>query len=163
MGASSNWKATLYGSNTDTAAATLDTTYQAYTCLISSLTSAVSASWFITGPQYTPEVETNVLTDVNGNSVGFARRVATFDVISWPFTYDATSASDAQDLDDYVTLTNIMTGYKYLYLRIDGGSRSYPAAGSVYPVVIDGSPSTNIDFARGTRSVTIRFRARKAA
>lgn len=163
MGASSAWKATLYGSNTDTAAATLDTTYQAYTCLISALTASVSASWFITGPQYQPEIETNILTDVNGNSIGFARRVATWEIISWPFMYDATSATDAQDLDDYVTITNLIATYKYLYLRIEGGTRSYPASGSVYPVVLDGAPSTNIDFARGTRSVTMRFRARKAA
>jgi hypothetical protein len=163
MGALTTWKATLYGSNTDTAAATLDTTYKAYYCAVSALTAAASASWFIIAPQYEPSVETNTLQDVNGASIGFQRRVATFEIVSWPFRYDATSLSDDQDLDDWVSVTEIMASYKYLYLKIDGGTRSYPSGANVYPVVIDSAPSTNRNFAAGTRTVTVRFRARKVA
>lgn len=163
MGALTTWKATLYGSNTDTAATTFDTIYQGYMLPISSLTAAANVSWFITGPQLTLQFDTNVLQDVSGDAVGFLRRRLEFEIVSWPFDYNATSATDAQDLDDYVTVTNLLATYKYFYLRIDGGSRSYPSAGNVYPVVVSDSPTTNINFDQGTRQLVIRFRHRRAS
>ena len=157
MAANPKWKLTLYGSNTMTTAGVTPDAYAMRTIATSSLTTPASASIFIIKPEVKPEITAEQIEDVGGDAVSYAQRRGTFNVASFPFNYDATSATDLQDIDDLVTFADVATDYKYLYLRIDAGSRTYPAtAGTVYPVTIrNWEESVNSEY--GTRSLSVVF------
>jgi len=157
MPANAKWKLTLYGSNTMTAAGSTPDAYAMRTIAISSLTSSANAPIFIAKPEVKPEITAEEITDVGGDAISYTVRRGTFNVESFPFNFDATGATDLQDIDDLVTFAGIATGYKYLYLRIDAGSRTYPStAATVYPVVIRSWEETvNSQF--GTRTLSVVF------
>ena len=157
MPASNKWKLTIYGSNTMTTAGSTPDAYAMRTIAISSLTSAVNASIFIVKPEVKPEMEAEEIVDVGGDAVSYVNRRGTFNVQSFPFNYDATSDTLLQDIEDLIAFTAIVTGYKYLYIRIDAGSRTYPStASTVYPVTIrDWEESINTQF--GTRTLDVTF------
>lgn len=154
---------TLYGSDTDTTAVSSDSYYPGKFCLISSLTSSVNASVFILAPQYDLGFDTQVVEDINGNRQGFVTRRPKFTIESYPFKYDAVSGSLEQDIDDLIALSNVVNNYKFLYLQVKGGSRTYPNNQDyVYPVTLtDWSTSINKEY--GTRQVTFTFEMRKRA
>lgn len=157
MAANTNWKITLYGSNTATATGTTPDAYKMRTCAITALTAATSASAFIIKPEAKPEITAEKLTDIGGDEIGFLTRRGTFSVLSYPFTYDATSAADLQDLDDLVTFANTATDYDHLYIRITAGSRTYPSTtGTVYPVTIT-SWDESLNTQQGTRQLSVVF------
>lgn len=157
MGAALNWKLTLYGSNTNTATGTTPDAYKMRTCAITALTSAVTATAFIIKPEAKPEFTAEKVTDVGGDEIGYLTRRGVFNVESYPFKYDATSAADLQDIDDLVALANVASDYKHLYVRIEAGSRTYPStSGTVYPVTIT-SWDEAVNTQQGTRSLSVVF------
>jgi hypothetical protein len=162
MPAKSNWTMTLYGSNTDTATipATVDATYGGALMLISSLTTATNKSVYILAPQFDYVFNTGTLEDVSGTVIGFTTRRIQFQIETYPFSYDATSVTLEQDMEDMITLLNIIRDFKFLYLRVDGGSRAYPAATYVYPVTLT-SNNTAINKQFGNRTLTLTFEHRK--
>jgi hypothetical protein len=160
MPAKSNWTMTLYGSNTDTATTTSDATYGGAMMLISALTTATNKSVYILAPQFDYVFNTGTLEDVSGTVIGFTTRRIQFQIETYPFSYNATSVSLEQDMDDMITLLNIIRDFKYLYLRVDGGSRAYPAATYVYPVTLT-SNNTAINSQYGNRRLTLTFQHRK--
>ena len=157
MGAATNWKLTIYGSNTNTATGTTPDAYKMRTCAITALTAATSVAAFIIKPEAKPEVTAEKITDIGGDEIGFLTRRGTFNVQSYPYTYDATSAVDLQDLDDLVALANVATDYDHLYIRIDAGSRTYPSTtGTVYPVTVS-SWDEALNTQQGTRQLSVVF------
>jgi len=160
MPAKSNWTMTLYGSNTDTATTTTDATYGGAIMLISALTTATSKSVYILAPQFDYVFNTGTLEDVSGTVIGFTTRRIQFQIETYPFSYDATAVTLEQDMEDMIALLNIIRDFKYLYLRVDGGSRAYPAATYVYPVTLT-SNNTAINKQFGNRTLTLTFEHRK--
>lgn len=157
MGANSKWKITLYGSSVNTATGTTPDAYKMRTCAITALTAATSAAAFIVKPEAKPEITAEKVTDIGGDEIGFLTRRGTFSVLSYPFNYDAQSAADLQDIDDLVTLANVATENKHLYIRIEAGSRTYPSStGTVYPVTIS-SWDEQLNTQQGTRSLSVVF------
>lgn len=157
MPAATNWKLTLYGSNTNTATGSTPDGYKMRTCAITALTAATSASAFIIKPEAKPEFTAEKVTDVGGDEIGFLTRRGVFNVESYPFRYDATSQTDLQDIDDLVALANVASDYKHLYVRIEAGSRTYPStAGTVYPVTIS-SWDESVNTQQGTRQLSVVF------
>jgi hypothetical protein len=160
MPAKSNWTMTLYGSDTDTTTTATDATYGGATLLISALTTPTSKSVYILAPQFDYVFNTGTLEDVSGTVLGFTNRRIKFDIETYPFSYDATAVSLEQDMEDLITVANIIKDKKFLYLRVDGGSRAYPAATYVYPVTLT-SWNTSINKQYGNRSMTFSFEHRK--
>jgi hypothetical protein len=162
MPAKSNWTMTLYGSDTDTATipATVDATYGGALMLISSLTTPTSKSVYILAPQFDYVFNTGTLEDVSGSVLGFTDRRIQFQIETYPFSYDATAVTLEQDMEDMIALANIVKDKDYLYLRVDGGSRAYPAATYVYPVTLT-AWNTAINKQFGNRTLTLTFEHRK--
>ena len=159
MAAKSNWTMTLYGSDTDTATSGTDATYGGAYVAISALTSATNKSVYIIAPQWDYVFNTEVLEDISGNRIGFSTRRIAFDIETYPFTYNATSLPLEQDIEDLIALATVINGKKFHYLRVDGGSRAYPAATYVYPVTLTGW-STAINKEYGTRTLNLTFEHR---
>lgn len=160
MAAKSNWILTLYGSNTDLTANSTEDKYPGKFGLISSLTDPLSKAVYILAPQWDLIFETTTLQDVNGDRLGFTTTRPKFDIETYPFSYNETSVTLEQDLDDLVDLMKVIRTRSYLYIRVTGGSRSYPnTAGYAYPVILTSwSTSINKDF--GNRSLTLSFEHR---
>lgn len=159
MAAKSNWTMTLYSSNTDTATTGTDAVYGGKYVAISSLTSTTSKTVYILAPQFDYGFNTITLQDVGGGTEGYTSKRIKFDVETYPFNYDATAVTLEQDIEDLIALANAATVKKYLYVRIDGGSRAYPAANYVYPVTLT-NWSTAINRQFGNRTVTLTFEHR---
>lgn len=159
MPAVSTWQLTMYGANTDSATTGTDAVYGLP--YLATPAGLASKSIYILKPQFDYEFETDVLQDVSGTRIGYQNRRAKFNIESYPFSYEATATSLEQDMDDIVALADIFD-YKYLFARIEGGSRSYPASGYVYPVTL-ASWSTQINAQYGTRIVSIELQHRKRA
>jgi hypothetical protein len=160
MPAKSNWTMTLYGSDTDTATTATDATYGGATLLISALTTPTSKSVYILAPQFDYVFNTGTLEDVSGSVLGFTDRRIQFQIETYPFSYDATAVTLEQDMEDLIALANIVKDKDYLYLRVDGGSRAYPAATYVYPVTLT-AWNTAINKQFGNRTLTLTFEHRK--
>lgn len=160
MPAKSNWTMTLYGSNTDTATTATDATYGGATLLISALTTPSNKSVYILAPQFDYVFDTGTLEDVSGTVLGFTDRRIQFQIETYPFSYDATAVTLEQDMEDLIALANIVKDKDYLYLRVDGGSRAYPAATYVYPVTLT-AWNTAINKQFGNRTLTLTFEHRK--
>ena len=162
MAAKSNWTMTLYGNATDVVPSASDPTYGGGYVLISSLTTPSSKSIYILAPQFDYTFNTTTLEDVSGDRIGYSTRRIKFDIESYPFAYKTTSVTLEQDMDDLISVANIIdsAAKPYLYLRIDGGSRAYPAANYVYPVTLT-SWSTSINKQFGNRIVTVSFEHRE--
>lgn len=160
MAARNNWKMTLYASNTRLAAGVTPDAYGMTTVTIASITTPTTTSIFIIKPEVKPEITPEMIEDIGGERMVFLQRRGTMNVQSYPFNYDATSNPLGQDIDDLVTFANTVTEKQYLYARIEGGSRSYPAAGSAYPVVIE-SWEESINSEAGTRTLDIVLKHRE--
>jgi len=160
MAAKSNWTLTLYGSDTDTATTGTDATYGGATVLISSLTSTTSKSVYILAPQFDYAFDTITLDDVSGTKLAYTTRRPKFDIETYPFAYNGTAVTLEQDMEDLIALANIIQSKDYLYLRVDGGSRAYPAATYVYPVVLT-QWATSVNKQFGNRTMTLSFEHRK--
>lgn len=162
MAAKSNWTMTLYANATDVVPSTSDPTYGGGYVLISSLTSPSSKTIYILAPQFDYTFNTTTLEDVGGDRVGYTTRRIKFDIESYPFSYNATSVTLEQDVEDLIAVANLIdnSAKRYLYLRIDGGSRAYPAATYVYPVTLT-NWSTSINKQYGNRIVTFSFEHRE--
>lgn len=160
MSAKSNWTLTLYGSNSDLTASTTEDKYPGKFGLISSLVSPLSKSVYILAPQWDLIFDTVTLEDVSGDRIGYTTTRPKFDIETYPFSYNETSVTLEQDLDDLVELMKVIRTKTYLFIRVAGGSRSYPnSAGYVYPVTLTSwSTSINKDF--GNRSLTLSFEHR---
>jgi hypothetical protein len=157
MSARSNWKVTVYGSSVNTAAGTTPDAYGMRTCAITALTAATSATYYIVKPEAKPEVTAEEITDVGGEAVSYVTRRGTFNILSFPFSYAATSAVDLQDIDDLVTVAGVATGQKHLYIRIEGGSRTWPStSGTVYPVTLR-SWDESLNVQQGNRTLAAVF------
>jgi len=157
MGARSNWKVTLYGSAVNTAPGITPDAYGMRTVAVSALTTPVTATFYIVKPEAKPEIEAETITDVGGEAVSYVTRRGTFNVQSFPFSFDATSASDLQDLDDLVTVAGVATGQKHLYVRIEAGSRTYPStSATAYPVTLR-SWDESLNTQQGTRTLSVVF------
>lgn len=160
MAARTNWKLTLYGTNTKLAAGVTPDAYGMTTVNIASLTTPVTTAVFILAPEMKPDITSEIIEDIGGEQIGYVQRRGTFTVESYPFNYDATSDPLLQDIDDLTALANNATDKRYLYVRIEGGSRSYPASGSAYPVTIESwEEAINKEF--GTRTLTLGLRHRE--
>lgn len=162
MAAKSNWTMTLYANATDVVPSTSDATYGGGHVLISSLTSPSTKTIYILAPQFDYTFNTTTLEDVSGDRVGYTTRRIKFDIESYPFAYNATAVTLEQDIEDLIAVANLIdnSAKRYLYLRIDGGSRAYPAATYVYPVTLT-SWSTSINKQFGNRIVTFSFEHRE--
>lgn len=162
MAAKSNWTMTLYANATDVTPTTSDGTYGGGHVLISSLTSPSTKTIYILAPQFDYTFNTTTLEDVSGDRVGYTTRRIKFDIESYPFAYNATAVTLEQDIEDLIAVANLIdnSAKRYLYLRIDGGSRAYPAATYVYPVTLT-SWSTSINKQFGNRIVTFSFEHRE--
>lgn len=162
MAAKSNWTMTLYANATDVVPSTSDATYGGGHVLISSLTSPSTKTIYILAPQFDYTFNTTTLEDVSGDRVGYTTRRIKFDIESYPFAYNATAVTLEQDVEDLIAVANLIdnSAKRYLYLRIDGGSRAYPAATYVYPVTLT-SWSTSINKQFGNRIVTFSFEHRE--
>jgi hypothetical protein len=157
MSAKSNWKVTVYGSAVNTTPGTTPDAYGMRTCAITALTSATSATYYIVKPEAKPEVNAEEITDVGGEAVSYVTRRGTFNIQSFPFSYAATSAADLQDIDDLVTIAGVATGQKHLYIRIEGGSRTWPStAGTAYPVTLR-SWDESLNVQQGNRTLAAVF------
>lgn len=159
MPAVSNWTLTLYGSNTDSATTGTDAVYGLP--YLATPAGLANKTIYILKPQFDFEVETEILEDISGTRIGFGSRRAKFNIESYPFSYEATAVTLEQDIDDIVALADILD-YRYLFARVDGGSRTYPAIGYVYPVTVS-NWSTQINAQYGTRIVSIELQHRKRA
>lgn len=158
MPAKSTWTVTVYGSNTDYATTGDDAVYgMPYLATPVGLT---SKAVYILKPQFDFDFETDVLEDISGTRLGYQSKRGKFNIETYPFAYNATALPLEQDMDDMIALANVLSDFKYLFARIDGGSRAYPATGYVYPVTIAGW-STSINAAAGTRTVTFELQHRK--
>jgi hypothetical protein len=162
MPAKSNWTMTLYANATDVTPSTSDATYGGGYVLISALTSPSTKTIYILAPQFDYTFNTTTLEDVSGDRVGYTTRRIKFDIESYPFSYNATSVTLEQDVEDLIAVANLIdnSAKRYLYLRIDGGSRAYPAATYVYPVTLT-NWSTSINKQYGNRIVTFSFEHRE--
>lgn len=160
MPAKSNWTMTLYGTTVDASTTGTDSTYGGAYVATSALTTPSSKAVYILAPQFDYNFETGTLQDVSGDVLGFTTRRIKFDIETYPFAYNATAVTLEQDMDDLITLANIIKDKTFLFLRVDGGSRAYPAANYVYPVTLT-SWSTSINKEYGTRTVTLSFEHRK--
>lgn len=160
MAARNNWKLTLYASNTRLASGVTPDAYGMTTVTIASITAPTTASIFIIKPEVKPEITPEMIEDVGGERITFLQRRGTMNVQSYPFNYDATSDPFQQDMDDLISFANAATGKQYLHVRIEGGSRSYPAAGYAYPVVID-SWEESINSEAGTRTLDVVLKHRE--
>ena len=162
MSAKSNWTMTLYANATDVTPSTSDATYGGGRVLISSLTSPSTKTIYILAPQFDYTFNTTTLEDVSGDRIGYTTRRIKFDVESYPFAYNATAVTLEQDMEDLIAAADVISNEAkpYLYLRIDGGSRAYPAATYVYPVTLT-NWSTSINKQFGNRIVTFSFEHRE--
>lgn len=160
MAAKSNWILTLYGSNTDLTANSTEDKYPGKFGLISSLTDPLSKSVYILAPQWDLIFDTTVLQDVGGDRIGFTTARPKFDIETYPFSYNANTGTLEQDIDDLVELMKVIRTKSFLFIRVTGGSRTYPnSAGYVYPVTLASwSTAINKDF--GNRIVTLSFEHR---
>ena len=158
MPAKSNWTLTLYGSATDHATTGNDPTYgMPYLATPAGL---ASKTIYILKPQFDWSFETETIEDISGTRLGYPNKRGAFNVESYPFKYDATALTLEQDLDDANALADISSDYRYLFARIDGGSRSFPASGYVYPVTI-AAWGSSINAQYGTRILAITLEHRK--
>ena len=147
------WTLTIYKASADTGAGTPYDTISVATLTSYSGYSAITTN--ILKPQGTWEFEHFELKDVNGSRFGRSRRRRVFDVECRPYKYDD-SASE-QDLTDLDSIADFVDDASYLWVRIEGGSRTYPAsAGVAHPVICTGwSESVNAQV--GTRGLNIQF------
>lgn len=158
MPALSTWTLTIYGSNTDVATTGNDPTYgMPY---LATPGGAASKTVYILKPQFDFTFTTEVLEDISGTRIGYQNKRGVWDIETYPFSYNATAAALEQDLDDAFALAEIISDYRYLFARIDGGSRAMPASGYVYPVTIAGW-SSSIAAQYGTRTISIQLEHRK--
>ena len=160
MPAKSTWTLTVYGSNTDSPTTGTDPVYGLpYLATPVGLT---NKTVYILKPQFDFAFNTETLEDISGVRIGYQNRRAVFDVETYPFAYKATAVTLEQDMDDMVALADVLGDFKFLFCRIDGGSRAYPASGYVYPVTLAGW-STSINAQFGNRTVNIQLEHRKRA
>jgi hypothetical protein len=150
------WEMIVYKATADTGAATpYDTVSVATLSGYTGYTDTVSSPTKILAPQGMWEFEQYSIKDVNGSQFGRSRKRRTFDVELRPFRYNASTS--APDIDDLDTLADFLDDATYLWVRITGGSRTYPGTtGTAIPVIMTGwSESVNKDI--GTRAVNIQF------
>lgn len=158
MAAKSNWTLTIYGSATDHATTANDPVYgMPYLATPAGL---ANKTIYILQPQFDFAFETETLEDVSGDRIGYQNKRGTFNIETYPFKYDATAAALEQDIDDAVAFADILSDYRYLFARIDAGSRAYPATGYVYPVTL-AQWSSSINAQYGTRTYSIQLEHRK--
>lgn len=158
MPAKSNWTLTVYGSSVDHATTGNDAVYgMPY---LATPVGLASKSVYILQPQFDYTFNTDVLEDISGQRIGYQNKRGVFNIETFPFKYDATAVALEQDIEDAVALAEILSDYRYLFARVDAGSRTYPAVGYVYPVTIAGWSAT-INAQYGTRTYSIQLEHRK--
>lgn len=157
MPAKSTWTLTIYGSSTDHATTGNDPVYgMPYLATPAGLT---NKTVYILKPQFDFEFDTDFIEDISGNRIGFQSKRGVFEIESYPFYYNATALTLEQDLDDLFTLADVISDHAFLFARIDGGSRTYPQTGYVYPVTVaNWSNTINAQFGSRTLSLTLEHR-----
>jgi hypothetical protein len=100
------------------------------------------------------EGESSLTTDVSGSTFGSFSSTMIFRVKCWPFTFDAGSQPD---LDDLETLRDFLQGARFLWARFDVGSRDQPSATEAYPIVITGF-SDSVNESSGTHGLELELR-----
>lgn len=148
-----SWKMHLYGASADAGAGTpyekvLLSTISGYTGYVTPVTTYISQS----GSKW--EVESFFSADVSGSIFGTSRRRKVFDVVCWPFAFEAGAT---QELDDIDTLTALIDTKTYLWVRFEAGSRAQPSATEAYPVIIE---SYSHDVNAGHHSVRLAIKHR---
>ena len=151
------WTVTLYKATADTGAGTPYDTISIAT--LTGYTGYATIVTTILAPQGTWANESFVIKDVSGNQFGRIRRRRAFDVECRPFVYNDSADVD-HNLTDVDDITDFLDDASYIWVRIDGGSRTYPAsAGVAHPVICTGwSESINKD--AGTRGLSIQLEHR---
>ena len=151
----SEWQAIIYAATEDPGAGTAYDTLS--TATIAGYTGYATASIYILKPEGTWAFDTAIITDVSGSQFGKAQRRRVFNIESYPFRYDA---GGTQDLDDIDTFAAVIDGAPYLWVRILGGSRTYPStASTAHPVICTGwAEQLNVE--AGTRRVNVNLEHR---
>lgn len=151
----SDWQATIYVATADPGAGTPYDTLA--TSTISGYAGYTTTAIFILKPQATWNMDTAIVSDVSGTQFGKAQRRRVFNVESYPFRYDA---GGTQDLDDVDTFANLIDGAAYMWLRITGGTRTWPStSATAHPVICTGW-SEQINAQAGTRTLNVTFEHR---
>ena len=150
------WTLTIYKATTDSGAGTPYDTLSVAT--ISGYTGYATTTTNILAPQGTWAMESFNLKDIGGAQFGRSRRRRVFDVECRPYQYN--DSATLQDLTDVDTLADFIDDAPYLWLRITGGSRTYPTTvGTAHPVICVGwNEAINKDL--GTRGLNIQFEHR---
>ena len=155
--ASALWKLYVYSATTDVASTSYDTCNAAS---VAALAGYTTTSVYILKPQATWEIETAMLEDISGARKGATSRRRVWEVETFPFNY---ANSGDQDLDDIDTLAAVIDSGSHLWVRVEGGSRTWPStASTVHPVILT-DWAENINANMGWRQVTLslahRFKA----
>lgn len=151
MAAKSNWVMHLYKASVDTGYATPYSTVAIST--ISGYSGYSTMDTYITrsGIGYTGE--SSLLTDVNSSTFGSFNSTMIFRVKCWPFTFDAGSQPD---IDDLKTLRDFLQGARFLWARFNAGSRDQPTSTTAYPIVITGF-SESVNESSGTHGLELEI------
>lgn len=148
------WALTFYGANEDPNVSPYDTLAVSS---INGYTGATSTTVYILAPEAKWEFEHFNFTDVAGSQSQRSQRRRVFNVETQPYEYGASSNPDLDDID---TLTSIIDTKKFLWVRIEAGSRTYPSASNVAHPVVVSDWQENIAREYGTRRIQMTLQHR---
>jgi len=152
MAALSNWVMHLYKSDVDPLSATRYSTVAIAT--LAGYTGYETMATYITRSGKGYEGEPAILEDILSSVFGSFSSTLIFRVKCWPFSFNAGSQPDLDDLDD---LRDFVEGEQFLWARFVAGSRNQPSATEAYPILITGF-GDSVNESSGTHGLELGLR-----
>jgi len=155
-----NWTLTLTGADADPNTSAYDEVTTANIITANGYTNNTAVTVYITQPKFKWAYSQAEFVGSDSSVRKLTVRRKTWEVECFPFTYDAGTSPDLDDID---TLSAVLAK-NYLWVNIQAGGRNYPSTTTKsHPVTFDGDTKDAINVNSGRRGLTITLEHRFTA